>query len=88
MAITRKNESCELEIPDLGVTMRSILGAATQGYKETMQRRWWIVYKGVRVGSVQVKDTHLKAAFGKPPRAPKPPLKQDSGEAPATEAGK
>lgn len=65
MAVERLNEAQEILVPDLGVTLRTLLGVAAQGYKETGRRRWSIRYKGALIGSLQVKDDHLKPLIGK-----------------------
>lgn len=46
-------EQC-VEIPDLGVTMRTALSVAAQGYAVTGKRRWNVRYKGVVIGNLQV----------------------------------
>lgn len=45
-----------LDIPHLGITMRSILGAAAAAAKEmsTYRRRWKLKYKDVIIGSIQL----------------------------------
>lgn len=65
MAVEKLNEAREILVPDLGVTLRTLLGVATQGYKEIGQRRWSLRYKGALIGSLQVKDAHLKPLIGK-----------------------
>jgi hypothetical protein len=45
-----------LEIPDMGVTLRTMLGCAAVGYRSNPKRTWKIKYKGVIVGSVRVKN--------------------------------
>lgn len=49
-----------IKIEDLGVTLRRVFAAAVTGYESTEQRTWKLVYKGAVVGSVRVKDDHLK----------------------------
>lgn len=58
--ITVDAETCSLHVENLGFTLRTLLGAAANGYKINPQRRWKIVYKGVRIGGLTLKDTHLK----------------------------
>ena len=44
-----------LDIPDLGVTLRTMLGCAVTGYKSNPKRTWKLKYKGVVIGSVRIK---------------------------------
>lgn len=59
-AVTVESETCTLHVPNLGFTLRTLLGAAANGYKLNPQRRWKLVYKGARIGMLTLKDTHLK----------------------------
>lgn len=45
-----------LEIPHLGITVRSIMGAADAAAKEMKiyRRRWKLKYKDVIIGSIQL----------------------------------
>lgn len=54
--ITVDTENAILEVPDLGVTLRTMLGSAVTGYKSNPKRTWKLKYKGVIVGSVRVKN--------------------------------
>ena len=54
------HEKCQLHVTDLGATLRRLFSAAAEGYTVNPQRKWTIVYKGVNVGYLQLKDTHLK----------------------------
>ena len=60
MAVELNTEKKTLTIPDLGVTMRTIMAVAASGYVETQDRSWKIIYKGAHIGTVKVKDDHLK----------------------------
>ena len=60
MAVELNTEKKTLTIPDLGVTMRTIMAVAASGYAETKNRSWKIIYKGAHIGTVKVKDDHLK----------------------------
>ena len=46
-----------LDIPDIGVTIRTLLACASEGYKLNPKRVWKIRYKNTIVGSVRIK-TH------------------------------
>lgn len=56
MNITANTEKFELDIPHLGLTLRSIMGAAAASAAEmtTYRRRWKLVYKGATIGSIQL----------------------------------
>ena len=45
-----------LDIPHLGITLRSIMGAADAAAREmpTYQRRWKLIYKNAAIGSIQL----------------------------------
>ncbi len=47
-------------IPDLGVTMRTMLAAAAAGMERTNRRSWNIRYKEVVIGRVRVKNFNMK----------------------------
>lgn len=53
--ITVNTVEAILGIPDIGVTVRSLLGAAAEGYKVNKQRRWNIKYKEVVIGKIYLK---------------------------------
>jgi hypothetical protein len=42
-----------MDVDDMGVTIRSMLAVAAEGYALTGQRKWGIRYKGVVIGNVQ-----------------------------------
>jgi len=54
-----------IEITDLGVTLRTLLAVAAQGYQTQQRRKWSIKYKGAVIGWLQVKDDHLRLVKGK-----------------------
>lgn len=55
MSVTFDNEKKEIYIDDIGVTFRTLLAVAAKGYEQSCTRRWHVVYKGARIGLVQVK---------------------------------
>lgn len=57
MSVTFDSTKKEIYIEDIGVTMRTLLAVAARGYGESQVRKWHIVYKGARIGLVQVKTT-------------------------------
>jgi len=64
MAITIKDDTFELETPDLGVTMRTLLAAAATGAKRTGRRAWTVRYKSAVIGSVRVRLTSERQKDG------------------------
>lgn len=54
MAIQIDMKSGSISVDDLGVTLRTLLGAAAGGYTDTGKRGWQIMYKGAYIGKVQV----------------------------------
>jgi hypothetical protein len=56
MSVTSDNEKKEIYIEDIGVTFRTLLAVAAKGYAATQTRRWHVVYRGARIGLVQVKN--------------------------------
>lgn len=62
MAVQADIENNTLQVPDLGVTLRTLMACAARGYGETKKRQWKLLYKGAIIGSVKVKDDHLKGA--------------------------
>ena len=59
MTVTVDTEKCTLEIPDIGVTVRTLLAAAADGYEKNGRRKWDIVYKHVPIGSIRVKTDRI-----------------------------
>lgn len=53
-AIVADTQDQTLRVPHLGVTLRSILGAAVAA--KSKSRRWSIVYKGAHIGTIKTKD--------------------------------
>lgn len=62
MAVQADIENNTLQVPDLGVTLRTLMACAASGYEVSKKRQWKLLYKGAIIGSVKVKDTHLKGA--------------------------
>ena len=54
--ITACIDEATLDVPDMGVTLRSLLACAAKGYEENNKRTWKIRYKSVIIGSVRVKS--------------------------------
>jgi hypothetical protein len=52
--ITVNTKEFTLNIPDLGVSLRKIMGAAAYEaeHMEPYRRRWTLVYKGSRIGNI------------------------------------
>lgn len=53
---TVDTENFNVIIPHLGVSLRTIMGAAANAAHgmEVFQRQWGIVYEGVRIGAFQL----------------------------------
>lgn len=51
-----------IEIPHLGVTLRTIMGAASveAGKHKPFRRSWNIIYKGAFIGKIQLADSEEK----------------------------
>lgn len=60
MAVQVDIDNNTLQVPDLGVTLRTLMACAARGYGETKKRQWKLLYKGAVIGSVKIKDDHLK----------------------------
>ena len=60
IAVDDKTHS--LNIPHLGFTLRTIMGAAHTAASEmqTYRRRWNLVYKDVKIGSIQLASSGLE----------------------------
>lgn len=58
MSVIIDTEAVTLKVPDIGVTLRTLLACAAQGYKTTPKRVWKIVYGdgNVVIGSVRIKN--------------------------------
>lgn len=55
MGVVVNAENYTLTIPDIGVTLRTLLAVAGKAQVTTKRRTWKIVYKDVVIGSVRVK---------------------------------
>jgi len=53
-----------LTVPDIGVTLRTLLACAAKGYKTNRKRTWKVMYKNVVIGSVRIKTTFIKDELG------------------------
>ncbi len=53
-------ENGTLNVPDIGVTLRTLMAAAASGYKTRPKRVWKVIYKGIVVGSVRIKSDFIK----------------------------
>jgi hypothetical protein len=62
MAVTPDHAKLELDIPDLGVTLRTVFGVAAKAYETTPVRQWKLRYKGALVGTIQLADKNYKPA--------------------------
>lgn len=62
MAVQADTENNTLQVPDLGVTLRTLMACAATGYEVSKKRQWKLLYKGAIIGSVKIKDDHLKGA--------------------------
>ena len=62
MAVQADTENNTLQVPDLGVTLRTLMACAARGYEVSKKRQWKLLYKGAIIGSVKIKDDHLKGA--------------------------
>ena len=58
MSVIIDTENVTLKVPDIGVTLRTLLACAAQGYRTTPKRVWKIVYGdgNVVIGSVRIKN--------------------------------
>ena len=61
MTIRYDKEKYEIYIEDIGVTMRTLLAVAAQGFAENGRRRWHVVYKNAKIAVVQVASTPRNA---------------------------
>jgi hypothetical protein len=55
-----------LSVPDLGVTLRTLLAVAAQGYDDTGRRAWTVRFKGAKIGTIQVKTDPPDSKLTKP----------------------
>jgi hypothetical protein len=58
MSVIIDAEAGTLKVPDIGVTLRTLLACAAEGYKTRPKRVWKILYteNNVVVGSVRIKS--------------------------------
>jgi hypothetical protein len=63
--ISVDSEQYSLTIPDIGVTLRTLLAVAGNAQKATKRRTWKIVYKSVVIGSIRVKTDLIGVNNGK-----------------------
>jgi hypothetical protein len=63
MTIGYDKEKYESYIEDIGVTMRTLLAVAAQGFAENGRRRWHVVYKNAKIAVVQVASIPRDAAI-------------------------
>lgn len=59
--IVSNPEKHTLDIPHLGITLRSIMGAAHTAASDmkTYRRNWNLIYKDVKIGSIQLASPEL-----------------------------
>ena len=55
MTVVLQADETQLVIPDMGVTVRTLLSVAARGHAITGKRTWKVSYKNVVIGSVRVK---------------------------------
>lgn len=55
--ITIVTAEATLDITDIGVTIRSLLGYAAEGYRANPKRVWKVRYCDTVIGSVRLKTT-------------------------------
>ena len=62
MSVIIDTEAVTLKVPDIGVTLRTLLACAAQGYKTTPKRVWKIIYSdsNIVIGSVRIKNDFIK----------------------------
>jgi hypothetical protein len=53
--ITTDAENATLDVPDLGITLRSLLAVAAAGYTVNPKRIWKVRYKNSIIGSIRIK---------------------------------
>lgn len=59
MSVTINTKEATLTVPDIGVTLRTLLACAAEGYKTTPKRVWKVLYgveHPVVIGSVRIKN--------------------------------
>lgn len=58
--ITKDIENATIDIEDIGVTLRTLLAHAAEGYKTNPKRVWKVRYKATIIGSVRLKTDFVK----------------------------
>lgn len=53
--ITVCSDEAVLEVEDIGVTLRTLLGFAAEGFKHNPKRVWKVRYKDTIIGSVRLR---------------------------------
>lgn len=53
--VTFDAEAGTIDVPDIGITLRTLLSVAAQGYKVNPRRTWKVRYKEVIIGSIRIK---------------------------------
>lgn len=64
MSVKTVEETSTLLVPDLGVTLRTLFGAAAAGHAKTGKREWKLEYKGAIVGKLKVRHHKEKKDAG------------------------
>lgn len=59
--VTCDSEAATLHVPHIGITLRTLLAVAADGYKANPRRTWKVAYQGTVIGSVRIKDKLLKS---------------------------
>lgn len=61
--ITADTKTHSLSIPHLGFTLRTIMGAGHTAASEmkTYRRKWNLVYKDVKIGTIQLASSDLES---------------------------
>lgn len=55
MSVQHNAEDGTLAVPDLGITLRTLLAAAAKGYSTRPRRNWRVLYKGAIIGTIRIK---------------------------------
>lgn len=55
MSVKTVEETSTLQVPDLGVTLRTLFAVAAAGHAKTGKREWKLEYKGAIVGKLKVR---------------------------------
>lgn len=60
--ITTICEDATIVVDDIGVTLRTLLAVAAEGYKTNPKRVWKVSYANVVIGSVRIRTLPKKVA--------------------------